>query len=190
MYTVRNSDAHSWVEIYFDGYGWIPFEPTSGFRFPYAAPEGEELVLPETDTNAPETSPETAEASASGSSVWKWAGLAAIAIVAAAVLLFGRRQAAQAWRSLRNRSYSTNELIVLETNRLLRMCRKRGLQRAEHETMREAVARWTESRKRLKDDFRYVLDRFEQAKYGAGAVTREEADRFASKVRYLIGELK
>lgn len=28
---VRNSDAHSWVEVYFSGIGWIAFDPTPGF---------------------------------------------------------------------------------------------------------------------------------------------------------------
>ena len=28
FYQVRQSDAHSWVEVYFPGYGWIPFDPT------------------------------------------------------------------------------------------------------------------------------------------------------------------
>lgn len=28
VFTVRQSDAHSWVEVYFHKYGWIPFEPT------------------------------------------------------------------------------------------------------------------------------------------------------------------
>jgi transglutaminase-like putative cysteine protease len=27
-YTVRQGDAHSWVEVYFEGAGWIPFDPT------------------------------------------------------------------------------------------------------------------------------------------------------------------
>jgi len=27
-YTVRQGDAHSWVEVYFEGHGWVPFDPT------------------------------------------------------------------------------------------------------------------------------------------------------------------
>ncbi|MDI3328752.1 MAG: transglutaminase domain-containing protein [Alicyclobacillaceae bacterium] len=30
-YLIRNSNAHSWVEIWIPGYGWIPFDPTPGF---------------------------------------------------------------------------------------------------------------------------------------------------------------
>ena len=35
----RNADAHSWVEIYFNDYGWLPFEATPGFSYPYALPK-------------------------------------------------------------------------------------------------------------------------------------------------------
>jgi transglutaminase-like putative cysteine protease len=27
-YTVRDLDAHDWIEVYFPGYGWVPFNPT------------------------------------------------------------------------------------------------------------------------------------------------------------------
>jgi transglutaminase-like putative cysteine protease len=30
-YVVTAADAHAWPELYFNRYGWIPFEPTSGF---------------------------------------------------------------------------------------------------------------------------------------------------------------
>ncbi|WP_377891808.1 DUF3488 and DUF4129 domain-containing transglutaminase family protein [Alkalihalobacillus sp. R86527] len=30
-YEVTNNNAHSWVEAYFSGVGWVPFEPTRGF---------------------------------------------------------------------------------------------------------------------------------------------------------------
>ncbi|MGA4722445.1 transglutaminase domain-containing protein [Fictibacillus nanhaiensis] len=40
-YTVTNANAHSWVEVYFSGIGWVPFEPTRGFDNPFE-PESEE----------------------------------------------------------------------------------------------------------------------------------------------------
>jgi transglutaminase-like putative cysteine protease len=29
-YLVQSKDAHAWVEVFFEGYGWLPFEPTPG----------------------------------------------------------------------------------------------------------------------------------------------------------------
>ena len=32
QFVVRGTDAHSWVQVYFAGYGWINFEPSASFK--------------------------------------------------------------------------------------------------------------------------------------------------------------
>ncbi|HHW48126.1 MAG TPA: transglutaminase domain-containing protein [Clostridiaceae bacterium] len=43
-YLVTNNQAHAWTEVYFEGFGWIPFEPTSPFVSSFYA---EEEFIPE-----------------------------------------------------------------------------------------------------------------------------------------------
>jgi len=33
LYEIRNRNAHAWVEVYFEGFGWITFEPTFAFSY-------------------------------------------------------------------------------------------------------------------------------------------------------------
>ena len=36
MYVVRGEFAHAWPEVWFEGVGWVPFEPTPGRGAPGA----------------------------------------------------------------------------------------------------------------------------------------------------------
>jgi len=185
-YTVRNADAHSWVEVYFEGFGWIPFEPTPGFSYPYAYPIGEmpAPVLPDLSDVGPvvETGGE------SGFRIPPAVGIAAGVLAAAGALFWLWRQRESLvllWRRIRFGAMSANEQIVHETERLIRICRRRGLERSDHETLRETVGRWSERRRSLADDFQEVLAMFERAKYGGRPVTDQDAERFAAKVRLI-----
>ena len=41
LYLVSDHHSHGWAEVYFPGYGWIPFEPTPGKEIPMAMPPEE-----------------------------------------------------------------------------------------------------------------------------------------------------
>lgn len=59
QYTVNALDAHSWVEVYFPGYGWIPFEPTpDGINGPINRPlTRAQLNVPLPATTEPSSRP-------------------------------------------------------------------------------------------------------------------------------------
>ncbi|MFF2482781.1 DUF4129 domain-containing transglutaminase family protein [Paenibacillus sp. NPDC058071] len=186
-YTVRNADAHSWVEIYFDGYGWIPFEPTSGFSFPYRFPT--EAIQAPTDYDFDLGDAGAAEAEGTKDRMWTigfWSSISLLVASAIAWAIVRRRSIAATWSKIRFRSYTADERIVWETERLLRKCKRKGFERAEHETLREAVARWAQSRKLLQQPLRELLDGFERAKYSPAQATNDDADVFQAKAKQLI----
>ncbi|MCM3626574.1 DUF3488 and transglutaminase-like domain-containing protein [Paenibacillus glycanilyticus] len=186
-YTVRNSDAHSWVEIYFEGYGWIPFEPTAGFNFPYSVQEVEQepAPTPSADLNTDPVKEEVSKSDAGfhySAVIWSVISVFAVIVLALALLR-------TPWIRSRYRSYSGNDRIVWETERLLRLCRRKGYEREEHETLREAIQRWSPSHKRLNTLFREVLDEFERAKYSPVQATSADMDRFIMKIKAIKEEL-
>jgi Transglutaminase-like superfamily/TgpA N-terminal domain/Domain of unknown function (DUF4129) len=74
QYIVNALDAHSWVEVFFPGYGWIPFEPTpDGVNAPITRPLTRELlnvpIPPSTEATArPRQLPKEPAVDAGGSS--------------------------------------------------------------------------------------------------------------------------
>lgn len=56
-YLVLGRNAHAWPEVWFDGYGWVPFEPTPGRGMPGA--QAYTGIAPQQDGDPPPTSTST-----------------------------------------------------------------------------------------------------------------------------------
>ncbi len=57
VYRVRASNAHTWVEVFFPGYGWIEFEPTATIPVverPESAAGGDAFAVPSGPINVPD----------------------------------------------------------------------------------------------------------------------------------------
>lgn len=62
-YEISNTNAHSWVEVYFPTVGWVPFEPTKGFSHAFDFVQGIDLDTTVRDNNDPEGTIERPEQS-------------------------------------------------------------------------------------------------------------------------------
>ena len=75
-YVARDVDAHAWIEVYFEGYGWVPFNPT-----PAAAPAAVSGTLNPLAVSASSTGPGPVKLG--GAIAALTAALAAVALAAA-----------------------------------------------------------------------------------------------------------
>lgn len=172
-YTITNADAHSWAEIYFGDYGWVPVEATPGFDVPVLAQSGEESTdlpdVPETEEVQPEQS--TPAQKDNGNSFhpgyWAVAGAAVLLLLWSGFLLWQRRMSLLFLISrMRVRRQPTPaHKVVAETERWVRYMRRKGMLKEEHETLREAVDRWSRERPAVAGNLSLLLAMFERANY-------------------------
>ncbi len=218
-YTVRNSDAHSWPEIYFKDYGWVAFEPTAGFSLPSApladltVEEEEEQKEEEKKEEIEETTKEDKEKEkeqeqedaipplpiggmGAGLSSKLIYTLVSTIIIAAAVIgwLIWRRRAklTGSRRASGAGEPSNNDKIIAEAQKLFRSFERFGLLRKSHETLQETVNRWLEQPElaAVKEHLREQFVKIEQASYGNQQLTNEEVERIMQHSEKLAQSVK
>jgi transglutaminase-like putative cysteine protease len=179
VYSVRNSNAHSWVEVYFEGYGWLPFEPTSGFVIPRVLPEGEKLPVPEVDSAAALAAVKSNKQSFGFKEILSATGGLIVILGLTYMLLRARikrlyRRFSIVQRRKQRKANNLNEQVVHEYSRLLRYLRRKGIPSQEYETAREMFLRLSNRKGWLKKEFETILSLFEKAKYSGKSVTVDE----------------
>lgn len=177
-YTITNADAHSWAEVYFGDYGWIPVEATPGFSVPLLTqseqPDPEVPEQPEEEPADPKQTAADPDSSGGNLHLGIWAVLAAAAVL----LLWAGYQLWQHRMSLRflmqrlrnGQPLSPVQKVVAETERWVRYVRRKGMLKEEHETLREAVGRWSRETPEAASSLSSLLRLFEQAKYSPDVI--------------------
>jgi transglutaminase-like putative cysteine protease len=186
VYTVRNADAHSWVEVYFSGWGWIPFEPTSGFAMPRAVPAldltADLAAVPDLTESELSVLPSAQHLTVSGAVV------AFIVILLYLSVRFDVPALLQE-RLKQRKAHLFKQKIIVECERMLRIFKRKGYAWHEHETIREAMRRWITQSKWMQADLELILALFEKAKYSRSEVTEEDWNNALRTVQKLRSQL-
>lgn len=180
-YAVSNADAHSWAEVYFGDYGWIPVEATPGFDMPLLTQQedAEPVTAPEVEEEQPEQQQETTPADTNGELTINagivWAA-AAVLVLWAGYMIWRNRVALHFYmlQFRAGRPLTPGEKVVVETERWLRYLQRKGWSRGSSETLRESVTRWELETPELSPVLRRLLPLFEKARYSPSAVTEED----------------
>ncbi|MFF2532902.1 DUF3488 and DUF4129 domain-containing transglutaminase family protein [Brevibacillus sp. NPDC058079] len=202
---VRNKDAHSWVEVYFPGVGWVPFEATSTFmspvRFNYDLVTSQPQIpipLPnmENQTNIDRGDGRFNELEEGDSPAGSWikipwqvnVGLAVAAIVAG-IIAWRRRQDIQLWWMRRQLNQERSSEFPDRYHLLMRMMERVYTRRQPGETLREYVGRMTLPADK-RQDLRYLTELYERTVYGYKQMEQKARTIAEQILERLIRQLK
>ncbi|WP_379136248.1 DUF4129 domain-containing transglutaminase family protein [Paenibacillus sp. sgz500958] len=181
-YTITNADAHSWAEVYFGEYGWVPVEATPGFNVPLLTQDETDLakdpVEEEEDNALAEEAATNTDASQEGFHLGKWMIWAAGFMLLAwgGYLLWQRRMSFRFLiKQLRNgRRLTPVQKVAAETERWVRYMRRKGFTRESHETLRESAGRWKQKQPLISNNLTILLELFEKAQYSPEVIADKD----------------
>ena len=185
VYTVSNSNAHSWVEVYFPGEGWVAFEPTKGFSNTYEFEqeidnEADPFEAPDTETDSEDESEEDEEVEVepeedeidqpssldnqtdNSSNVGYWV-TAIVLLLFAGILFFYRKSILTLLVLKYYLSKEDDQVFEQAFKRLLWILKINGYKRDTTETLREYANRI--DRELNSDDMRVLTHAYERTLY-------------------------
>ena len=191
-YTVLYSDAHSWPEVFFPGYGWIVFEPTASE--PLVSRPSEEAtglvgpagVISSLLTERPEDrygedellGADTGEADSATAVQASLSAPTVIAIAAGGLLLLAALGLLLWWALTLRRMKPAERLFA----RVVRASRGAGIRRGASETPREFALRLADVLSGCKEDALHFADLYNRERFGPDR--RVEIDRGAVRAHW------
>ena len=201
LFDITNNEAHSWVEAYIDGIGWVPFEPTIGYANPAdinfdTAAEDEPLLEQDDTLEQPEQPEElpgdqvVAEPTAEDKKLnLAWLGivaivLAVITIIAAVILWFTRKKWLPKYYIHQYRKGKpSEENYVTAYERLLKQLANYGLRRKGDQTLSSYA--YEVDKYFATDNMSKLTEVYEKLIYAKG-IDPTEFDKMKESWEYLI----
>lgn len=185
IYAIRNSDAHSWPEVYFEGFGWLPFEPTPTFSGRDETTESteqeestteesseDEVIQTTTSTNmTEESSSETIEENTDREEQTNSTISVTMILVGILILIIIFLYFSNAWFSLL--IISVKNPLKLIYPLILRKTRK-ILPRPEHQTLAEYARKVEKETSIFEGDFVKLTSIYENYLYNKGMPMSKE----------------
>jgi transglutaminase-like putative cysteine protease len=201
MYEVTSRMAHAWPEVYFEGVGWIAFEPTPGF-YVYRNQRWEVLIQEEkVDLGQPiaplpiATEPEEPSDETSEEAVEEEPQDVRVPIERILLLFLGLVLTAVLIYSFdvivsrrRYRRYNLSQKILYQTERILRLLECFGQSPKPSDTIHEICA-WLEQSTLPKETIDF-LKVYESIRYGNQAENEQDLEKATLAVTLLLHELK
>ncbi len=170
-YQVSAENMHAWVEIYFNGVGWISFEPTKSFSLP-AAEESDAAQNQQRQNPTPNSGGVIKTGELAGV-----LGILIVCLGAAFMWWRKRRVKASAGGSfVIARRRTPRRLILLFYRSFLRLMAKMGRPRRPNQTAREFAALQAEHFRSLAEPISSLTALFEQARYSRSSPTQAEVE--------------
>lgn len=186
-FTVRDADAHAWVEVYFPSTGWVTFDPTPRYATPYRAatlPGASVEPLPAETTPALPPAPAPTPTLADRLGRLGWGVRLALGLAALAALAL----AGAAWRlrQLAALPLGDGPLAVQAVwPKLELLMTQMGTERRPAETVREYAGRLGREWPQLQPALEGMPERYAAARYSAPAAAPKLGADAVGRVREL-----
>lgn len=195
-YVVRQLDAHAWPLLYFPGYGWIRFEPTSSQPAPQLADSNQGnvagTVVPisgdanerNEDRYGPDEAtdvPAGVEEVTLGANQTFYRRLLGYALALAGVLLGGIMAAMLGWY-LQLRGLSPAARVYEQMRRMSQLV---GVRHQPYQTPTEFGESLASQMQRYQDDIRFVVSKYVKQRFARNGLSDEETQGLAVRWRRL-----